>query len=385
MLNVPHVRLRFPDTTAVPPGLVAATPAEAVAAAADLGYPVFIKAQVHAGGRGKAGGVRRAANRAEVSAAASSVLGMRLKTVQSGGRGLTVDRVLVEGAVETERELYFSLLPDRERDQRVFVVSRAGGMDIEETCVRAPEEIIRVEVDPLAGLHPYHCRQLCCALALEGEAARSLTRLARQVYHLVTSHDLLLVEINPLGLTAAGELVALDAKIEVDDNALFRQAELSRLRDSADDDPLELEARRHNLSYIRLEGTVGTMVNGAGLAMATMDMITQAGSSAANFLDVGGGAGDEAIEAGFRILLRDPGVSMIFINIFGGILRCDRLARGVVRAADKVGLAMPLLVRMEGTNAEEGRRILAESGLSLETACDLDDAARKLAVMGGRS
>lgn len=370
------------EKVAVPPGCVAATAAEAVCAASELGYPVFIKAQVHAGGRGKAGGVRRAANRVEASSVVAAVLGMRLRTAQSGERGLTVDRVLVEGGVEVARELYFSLLPDRDRAMLMFVVSRAGGTDIEETAVRAPEEIIRVAVDPLAGLHPYHCRRLCVGLGLEGEAAKALTRLAQHIYHLVTTRDLLLVEINPLAVTVAGELVALDAKIEVDDNALFRQPELARMRDSGDDDPLELEARKHNLNYIRLNGTVGTMVNGAGLAMATMDMICQAGLSPANFLDVGGGASAEMIEAGFRILLRDQGVGMIFINIFGGILRCDVLARGVVEAAGKVGLPVPLLVRMEGTNAEAGRRMLAESGLKIETAVDLDDASRKLAVMG---
>ncbi len=364
----------------VPQGRVAATVDDAIAAAEFLEYPVAIKAQVYAGGRGKAGGIRLVHNKTEAEEAASAILGMSLKTAQTGNVAHTVSLVLVEQGQEIIEELYISILPDRATASIMIIASTEGGMNIEEVAANTPEKIIRVRVNPLLGLQNFHLRRIAFGLGLTGENSKSLSRLLRILYQLVVKEDLLLAEINPLAITADG-LVFLDAKVEIDSSALFRHQDLAQLHDSSGEDPLETEAKKHNLNYIRLDGNIGTMVNGAGLAMATMDIIKQAGGEPANFLDVGGGASSEMIENGFRILLSDTMVSAILINIFGGILRCDLLATGVIEAAKKVDLNIPVVVRMEGTNAAEGRKILAESGLDLTTAVDLQDAAEKISTI----
>ena len=366
----------------VPEGRPATFVAEAVDAAESLGYPVAIKAQVHAGGRGKAGGIRLARSRSEAEAAAAAILGMTLRTAQSGGQGHIVSRVLVEQGQQIERELYLSVLPDRATAQIMIIASTAGGMDIEEVAASQPEKIVRVGIDPLLGIQPFHLRQVAFGLGLSGQTAKEFTGLLERLYRLVIAKDLLLAEINPLALSPDGSLLVLDAKIEADDSALFRHPDLAALHDPTDLDPLEAEARKYHLNYIRLDGNIGNMVNGAGLAMATMDLIKQAGAEPANFLDVGGGASAEQIEHGLRIILSDSRVKGILINIFGGILRCDVLAQGVVAAARKVGLPVPVVVRMEGTNVEEGRKILAESGLNLLSAQGLGDAAEKVGKIG---
>lgn len=374
----------FADTgLPVPHGQVAETVQEAVAAADKLGYPAAIKAQVHAGGRGKAGGIRLVHNRAEAEDAAKAILGMSLQTAQTGNQGHTVSKVLVEQGLDIGQELYLSILPDRSSASIMIIASTEGGMNIEEVAAATPEKIIRVRVNPLLGLQSFHLRQVAFGLGLTGDSFKALAKLLSTLYHLVVKQDLLLAEINPLAITPDGFML-LDAKVEVDSSALFRHPELAQLQDSSEEDPLESEAGKHNLNYIRLDGNIGTMVNGAGLAMATMDIIKQAGGEPANFLDVGGGASAEMIENGFRILLSDSAVSAILINIFGGILRCDVLANGVVEAATKVDLQIPVVVRMEGTNAEEGRKILANSDLALITAVDLQDAAEKISTIAGQ-
>ncbi len=365
----------------VPEGRIAATVAEAVDAAEALGYPVAIKAQVLAGGRGKAGGIRLAHSRPEAKKAATVILGMTLRTAQSGGQGHTVSRVLVEQGQNIDHEFYLSVLPDRETGRIMCIASTEGGIDIEEVAASEPEKIVRVGVDPLLGIQPFHLRQAALGLGLTGTVAKEFTSLLEHLFHLVTAKDLLLAEINPLALTRDNRLLALDAKIEIDDSALFRHPDLAVLHDPADLDPLEAEARKYRLNYIRLDGNIGNMVNGAGLAMATMDLIKQAGAEPANFLDVGGGASAEQIEHGLRIILADKRVKGILINIFGGILRCDVLAQGVVAAARKVGLPVPVVVRMEGTNVEAGRKILAESGLHLINATGLTDAAKIIGLI----
>ena len=365
----------------VPEGRVADSVQAAVEAAEALGYPVAIKAQVHAGGRGKAGGIRLVRDRQEAQAAADAIIGMTLATAQTGGRGHTVRRVLVEQGQQIRDELYLSILPDRATASMMIIASSQGGMNIEEVAASSPEKIIRVRVNPLVGLQPFHLRQVAFGLGLRGDLFKSFCGLLQKLYSLVMDRDLLLAEINPLAVTKDDRLVLLDAKVEVDSSALFRHRDLAALHDPSEDDPLEAEARKYHLNYIRLDGNIGTMVNGAGLAMATMDIIKQAGGEPANFLDVGGGANEEMIENGFRLLLSDPDVRAILINIFGGILRCDVLATGVVEAATKVALKLPVVVRMEGTNGEEGRRILNESGLELITADGLQDAAEKIATI----
>lgn len=366
----------------VPEGRTATTVVEAVNAAEAMGYPVAVKAQVHAGGRGKAGGIRLARSRSEAEEAATAILGMTLRTAQSGSQGHAVTRVLVEQGQQIEREFYLSVLPDRATARIMIIASTAGGMDIEEVAASQPEKIVRVGIDPLLGIQPFHLRQVAFGLGLNGQTAKEFTGLLERLYHLVINKDLLLAEINPLALTADGRLLVLDAKIEVDDSALFRHPDLAALHDPADLDPLEAAARKHHLNYIRLDGNIGNMVNGAGLAMATMDLIKQAGAEPANFLDVGGGASAEQIEHGLRIILADSRVKGILINIFGGILRCDVLAEGVVAAARKVGLPVPVVVRMEGTNVEEGKKILSESGLNLISAQGLAEAAEKIGKIG---
>jgi succinyl-CoA synthetase beta subunit len=364
----------------VPTGGVALSVDEARNVAAGLGgWPVVVKAQIHAGGRGKGGGVKLARSAEEVQQAAAQILGMTLITHQTGPEGRLVRRLLVEQGLNIAKELYLSIVPDRATAKIVIMASEAGGMDIEEVAARSPEKIIKAFVNPLLGLQAYHCRQLAFGLNLPPAAAKSFTPMVQSLYRLFVEYDCSLVEINPLVLTTEEAVVALDAKINLDDNALFRHKDILEFRDLDEENPLEVEASKFNLNYITLDGNVGNMVNGAGLAMATMDLIKLAGAEPANFLDVGGGASAEMVENGFRIILSDKNVRGILINIFGGILRCDTLARGVVEAATKTGVQVPVVVRMEGTNVEEGRRILGESGLNLITAADLKDAAQKVA------
>ena len=370
----------------IPKGHVATSLDEAVEAAEQLGsYPVVVKAQIHAGGRGKGGGVKLAWSRAELEEAASSILGMNLVTHQTGPQGQPVNKILVEQGLDIAQELYMSVIPDRGSAQVVIMASMAGGVDIEEVAGTTPERIIKVSVDPMLGIQPYHCRQVAFGLDLPGEARKDCMALVSGLYKLLMDYDCSLVEINPLVLTSDNRLLALDAKMNFDDNALFRHKDILEYRDVDEEDPLEVEASKYGLNYIKMDGNVGNMVNGAGLAMATMDIIKKAGAEPANFLDVGGGASAEMVENGFRIILGDVNVKGIFINIFGGILRCDVLAQGVVQAASKVGLNVPVVVRMEGTNVEQGRQILAESGLDLRTAKDLADAARQVAALVNES
>jgi len=338
-----------------------------------------IKAQIHAGGRGKGGGVKLAKTAAEVPQVASEILGMTLVTHQTGPEGKLVRRLLVEEGLQIEKELYFSMLPDRATASTVIMASEAGGMDIEEVAAKTPEKIIKVQVNPLLGLQAFHVRQLAYGLNLQAELIKPFSAMVTSLYKLFCDYDCSLVEINPLVITADTKMLALDAKVNFDDNALFRHKDILEYRDLHEEDPLEVEASQYNLNYIKMDGNIGNMVNGAGLAMATMDLIKLAGAEPANFLDVGGGASAEMVENGFRIILSDPNVKGIFINIFGGILRCDILAQGVVEAAKKVGIGVPVVIRMEGTNVDKGRQILQESGLNLIAANDLKDAAQKVA------
>jgi len=366
----------------IPQGHTAASPQEAVQAAEQLGgYPVVLKAQIHAGGRGKGGGVKLAHSREEVEQLAGEMIGMHLVTHQTGPKGQPVKRLLVEQGLSIQQELYLSLIPDRTTEKIVIMASTAGGMDIEEVAEKTPEQIIKVFVDPLLGIQPFHCRKVAFGLDIPAEARKELISLIAGLYRLFVQKDCSLVEINPLVLTADNRMLALDAKVNFDDNALGRHRELLEYRDLDEEDPLEVEASKYGLNYIKMDGNVGNIVNGAGLAMATMDIIKRAGAEPANFLDVGGGASAEMVENGFKIILGDANVRAILINIFGGILRCDVLAKGVVQAADKVGLNVPVVVRMEGTNVEEGRRILADSGLDLRTAKDLKSAAQQIAAI----
>ena len=369
----------------VPQGGVAFTADEANRVATTLGgYPVVIKAQIHAGGRGKGGGVKLAQSEQEVASVAGQIIGMNLVTHQTGAQGRPVKKVLVEQGLNIAKELYLSIIPDRETAKIVVMVSEAGGMDIEEVAANTPEKIIKVAINPLQGLQAYHCREVAFGLNLAPAVMKPFVAMVKNLYRMFVDYDCSLLEINPLVITAEETVIALDAKINFDDNALFRHKDILEYRDLDEEDPLEVEASNFNLNYINLDGNVGNMVNGAGLAMATMDLIKLAGAEPANFLDVGGGASAEMVENGFRIILSDPNVKGILINIFGGILRCDVLADGVVQAAKKTGINVPVVVRMEGTNIEAGRRILAESGLKLTTATDLKDAANKVAeIVGG--
>jgi succinyl-CoA synthetase beta subunit len=346
-----------------------------------LSLPLAVKAQIHAGGRGKGGGVRVAFDEKEAREFIDTMFGMILVTPQTGPAGRKVHALLLEKGVEIARELYFSLVVDRSSASITIIVSQCGGTNIEEVAAAEPEKVVRVKINPLLGLQAYHSRLAAAGLGLGGGLSKQLASLLQGCYRLFTEYDCTLVEINPLVVTDEEKLIALDAKINFDDNALYRHPDLQDMRDPEEEDPAEREAAKFHLNYISLDGNVGNMVNGAGLAMATMDIIKKAGAEPANFLDVGGGADAEMVENGFRIILGDPKVRGIFINIFGGILRCDVLARGVVEAADKIGLKVPVVVRMEGTNVEEGRRILAESGLDLIPATDLADAAAKVAAM----
>ncbi|MGA9534985.1 MAG: ADP-forming succinate--CoA ligase subunit beta [Desulfobacterales bacterium] len=364
----------------VPEGAVAFSTSEAKGVAEKLGsFPVVVKAQIHAGGRGKGGGVKLAKSMEDVGVAADQIIGMTLVTHQTGPEGRMVKKVLVEQGLNIAKELYLSIIPDRSTAQVVVMASEAGGMDIEEVAEKTPEKIIKVYINPLQGIQAYHCREAAFGLNLPAAAVKPFNAMLNSLYRLFVAYDCSLLEINPLVLTADDTVMALDAKVNFDDNALFRHKDLLEYRDLDEEDPLEIEASKFNLNYINLDGNIGNMVNGAGLAMATMDIIKLAGAEPANFLDVGGGASAEMVENGFRIILSDKNVKGILINIFGGILRCDVLAQGVVEAAKKTGISVPVVVRMEGTNVEEGRRILAESGLNLTTAVDLKDAAQKVA------
>ncbi len=365
----------------VPDGRPAVTVAEAVTAAEALGgYPVVVKAQIHAGGRGKGGGVKLAHSAEEVETLAKQMLGMTLKTHQTGPEGRIVKKLFIEAGQKIEKELYLSLLMDRATATVVIMASRDGGMDIEEVAAKTPERIIKVHVDPLMGIQGYQLRQVGFDLALPKAALKGFSSLLSNLYKFFVANDCSLVEINPLILTADDQVMALDAKVDFDSNALFRHKDLLALRDLDEEDPMEVEASTYNLNYINLDGNVGNIVNGAGLAMATMDIIKNAGASPANFMDVGGGASAEQVENAFRIILADKKVKAVLINIFGGILRCDVFAKGVVEAAKKTGVTVPVVVRMEGTNVEQGRQILADSDLNLTSASDLADAAQKIAA-----
>ncbi|MGD9973354.1 MAG: ADP-forming succinate--CoA ligase subunit beta [Desulfatirhabdiaceae bacterium] len=363
-----------------PEGSLALSPDEALSVANKLGaYPVVVKAQIHAGGRGKGGGVKMARSREDVRTLSAQIIGMNLVTHQTGPSGKQVNKILVEQGLNISKELYLSIIPDRSTAQIVIIASQAGGMDIEAVAAETPDKIIKVYINPLTGIQPYHCRQTAYGLNLAPAVIKPFTVLLNRLYKLFVEYDCSLLEINPLVITAEDQVIALDAKLTFDDSALFRHPDVLSYRDLDEEHPLEVEASRYNLNYINLDGNVGNMVNGAGLAMATMDIIKQAGASPANFLDVGGGANAEMVENGFRIILSDPNVKGILINIFGGILRCDILAEGVVQAARKTGISVPVVVRMEGTNVEKGRQILKDSGLNLITAVDLRDAAQKVA------
>jgi len=370
---------------AVPRGEVADTPAAAREAAARVGGRVVVKAQVHAGGRGKAGGIKLAGTPAEAEDVASRILGMRLKTAQTPPEGILVRKVLVEEASDVERELYLSVTLDRARSTHVVMASQAGGMDIEEVAARHPDRILREWAHPALGLGDFQARRLAFGLGLSGEQLKQGVGLVRRLFALYLARDCSLAEINPLVVTGDGRVLALDAKLNFDDNALFRHPDVAALRDVHEEDPLDVEASKHGLNYIKLDGNVGCMVNGAGLAMATMDIIKLAGGEPANFLDVGGGASPEQIENAFRILSSDPSVKAVFINVFGGILRVDRLAEGVIAAVKKLGLRLPVVLRAEGTNVEQGKKMLAESGLPLIMAEDMGDGARKVVELARRA
>ena len=361
----------------VPNGEVASSPADAKVVAARIGGKVVVKAQVHAGGRGKAGGIKLADGATEAETAARQILGMRLRTPQTPPEGLEVRSVLVEEASAIERELYVSITLDRARSAHVVMASQAGGMDIEEVAARTPEKILREWAHPALGLADFQARRLAFGLGLAGDQFKQGVGLLKSLFALYLAKDCSLAEINPLVVTGDGRVLALDAKLTFDDNALSRHAELVALRDVREEDPLDVEASKYGLNYIKLDGTVGCMVNGAGLAMATMDIIKLAGGEPANFLDVGGGASAEQVKNAFRIILSDKNVKAILINIFGGILRVDRLAEGIIGAVTKLGLTLPVVLRAEGTNVELGKKMLAESGLALTMAEDMGDGARK--------
>jgi succinyl-CoA synthetase beta subunit len=363
----------------VPSGAVAYTAAEAVAAAERLGGKFWaVKAQIHAGGRGKAGGVKLARSHDDVAAAARALLGHRLVTHQTGPDGRDVKRVYVEAGCDIARELYLALSIDRGSGRITLIGAGEGGMDIEELAARAPDKILRLRIDPAAGLMPFHGRELAFELGLKGKQVAAMVAFVGALYRAFTELDAALAEVNPLVVTGAGDLVALDAKLSFDDNALFRHPDIEGLRDEAEEDPIELEAGRHALNYVKLDGNIGCMVNGAGLAMATMDIIKLYGGSPANFLDVGGGATKERVTVAFKLILSDPNVEAILVNIFGGIMRCDVIAEGIVSAAREVNLHVPLVVRLEGTNVELGRRIMSQSGLPLIAAENFEDAAKKV-------
>jgi len=368
---------------AVQEGIVATTTDEAVSAAqklrADHGSTLFVvKAQIHAGGRGKGGGVKLAKSLDEVREKADAILGMMLKTPQTGPEGQEVRSVLIADAVDIAKEYYLGITLDRGRNQTVIMASTEGGVEIEKVAEETPEKILKEWVDPLIGLQGFQARRLAFGLGFEGKAFKQAVGFIMKLHEAYEASDCSIAEINPLTLTDQGDVLAVDAKINIDDNALYRHKELAALRDVHEEDPFELEAGEHGLNYVKLDGNVGSMVHGAGLAMATMDIIKLAGGEPANFLDVGGGANPDTVAAGFRIILKDPEVKAILVNIFGGIVRCDRVANGVVEAAKRVDINLPLIVRLQGTNAAEGKAILDESGLEVQTAILFQEAADKV-------
>ena len=366
----------------VPRGEVAFNAAEAGEIARRLGGSVaVVKAQIHAGGRGKGGGVKLAKSPDEVEVIAREMIGMTLVTHQTGPEGRVVGRVLVEEGLRMQRELYLSLLLDRAAGKPVMMASAAGGMDIEEVAASAPEKIVRVHIDPGVGLVPFEARRLGFGIGLDGSQVNKFVKLASALYTAFVATDASLVEINPLVVTEGGDLLALDAKMNFDDNALYRHTDTRDLRDLSEEDPLEIEASKFSLNYIHLDGNIGCMVNGAGLAMATMDIIKLAGGEPANFLDVGGGANAEQIRNAFKILMSDKNVKAVLINIFGGILRCDVLAQGVIAAVKELGVPVPIVIRMEGTNVEEGKQLLRESGMNFTTADSMGEAAQKVVAL----
>ncbi|MBS3759409.1 MAG: ADP-forming succinate--CoA ligase subunit beta [Desulfobacterales bacterium] len=369
----------------VPRGGPAKNADEAAGIAESLGgFPVVVKAQIHAGGRGKGGGVKVSKTLDAAKENAAAIIGMNLVTRQTGPEGRTVKQVLVEEGLEIKKELYLSLIIDRDTANIMVIASEAGGVEIEEVAASTPEKIIKVEINPLLGIQPYHGRQAAFGLNLPAAAIKPFTKMLNQLYKLFVAYDCSLVEINPLVLTGDDAVIALDAKMDFDDNARFRHTDIvEKYRDLDEEDPLEVEASKYNLNYINMDGNVGNMVNGAGLAMAVMDTIKLAGAEPANFLDVGGGATAEMVENGFRIILEDEKVKGILINIFGGILRCDILAQGVVAAAKNMDIRVPVVVRMEGTNVEEGRKILEDSGMKIFTAVDMKDAGEQVARIVG--
>jgi succinyl-CoA synthetase beta subunit len=366
----------------VPRGEVAFSATEAGDIARRLGGSVVVvKAQIHAGGRGKGGGVKLAKSVQEAETLAEQMLGMTLVTHQTGPEGKKVGRVLIEEGVQIDRELYLSMLIDRATQSPVIIASAAGGMDIEEVAAKTPDKIITETVNRGTGIIPFEARKVAFAIGLDGALANKATKLLESIYRAFVETDASMIEINPLIVTKSGDLLALDAKVTFDDNALYRHPELKDLRDISEEDPLEVEASKHSLNYIRLDGNIGCMVNGAGLAMATMDIIKLAGGEPANFLDVGGGANAEQIKNAFRILMADKNVKAVLINIFGGILRCDVLASGVIAAVRDLGVPVPIVIRMEGTNVDEGKRMLKESGLNFTTADSMGDAASKVVAL----
>jgi succinyl-CoA synthetase beta subunit len=363
---------------AVPKGGVAYTADEAVKVANELGGPVWVvKAQIHAGGRGKGGGVKVTKSIDEVKSLAGQMIGMTLVTHQTGPGGKEVSRVYVEDGCDIARELYLGILIDRATSCITIMASTEGGMDIEEVAAKTPEKILKVVIDPATGLQAFHARKIAYGLGLEGDQVKSAVKFLYGMYDAFISLDASIVEINPLVVTGAGEVIALDAKMNFDDNALFRHKDIEALRDESEEDAAELEAAKYDLNYITLDGTIGCMVNGAGLAMATMDIIKLYGGEPANFLDVGGGASRERVTAAFKLILSDPNVEALLVNIFGGIMRCDVIAEGVVAAAREVSLSVPLVVRLAGTNVELGKQILEDSGLPIIAADDLAEAAEK--------
>ena len=371
----------------VPAGRPASTPEEAVAAAEALGGAVWVvKEQVQAGGRGKAGGVKLARDLEAVRSAAAGMLGTRLVTHQTGPEGLPIEKVYVESGSEIAREIYLSLTLNREKGRIALIASSAGGMEIEEVAAKTPEQILTTTVHPAAGLQPFQARQLAFALGLTGEQIKEFQHIALALYRLYQEQDASLLEINPLIVTRSGALLALDAKLNIDANAVFRHPDLAALRDPSQEDPMERRASEHELNYVSLDGDIACMVNGAGLAMATMDLIKLHGGEPANFLDVGGGATRERVTHAFQLVLSNPKVRAVLVNIFGGIVRCDMIADGVVNAVKNVGVKVPVVVRLEGTNADKAREVLSGSGLTITPATDLTDAARKVvALAAGRA
>ncbi len=363
----------------VPAGINATSPEQAVEAAREMGGDMWVvKAQVHAGGRGKAGGVKLVRSLDEVRAEAERMLSMSITTYQTGGRALPVDSVLIAEATDIESELYLSALVDRGHRCVTFMGSAAGGVDIEQVAADTPEKIVNVRINNTSGFLPYHARKMGFGMGLSAKHVRQLTKIMSALYDLFKDKDLSLVEVNPLIIDGNDDLIALDAKINADENALFRHPDLAEMRDEAQEDPTEVEASHHDLNYVTLDGNIACMVNGAGLAMATMDVIKLNGGEPANFLDVGGGTNAERVKEAFKLILSGDNVEAILVNIFGGIVRCDQIAEGIIQAVSEVGVEVPIVVRLEGTNAEQGRQMLADSNLTLISAVDLNDAAQRV-------